>query len=65
MNGTSQLINSTNLASVLGVSNATVGAWIKAGKIFPEKKDSTYSYFDSKKLPFPELKMIDPFSHSG
>ncbi len=59
MNGTSQLINSTNLASVLGVSNATVGAWIKAGKIFPEKKDSTYSYFDSKKLPFPELKMMN------
>lgn len=59
MNGSAYLINSTNLASVLGVSNATVGAWIETGKILPEKKDSTYSYFDSKKLPFPELKMMN------
>lgn len=58
MNGSAFLINSTNLASVLGVSNATVGAWIKTGKIHPEKQDSIYSYFDLKKLPFPELKMM-------
>lgn len=58
MNSSAFLINSTNLASVLGVSNATVGAWIKTGKIHPEKQDSIYSYFDLKKLPFPELKMM-------
>lgn len=58
MNGSACLINSTNLASVLGVSNATVGAWIKTGKIHPEKQDSIYSYFDLKKLPFIELKMM-------
>lgn len=58
MNSSACLINSTNLASVLGVSNATVGAWIKTGKIHPEKQDSIYSYFDLKKLPFPELKMM-------
>lgn len=62
MNSSVYLINSTNLASVLGVSNATVGAWIKTGKILPEKKDSVYSYFDSKKLPFPEIKMMNESS---
>ena len=62
MNSSVYLINSTNLASVLGVSNATVGAWIRTGKILPEKKDSVYSYFDSKKLPFPEIKMMNESS---
>lgn len=57
-----QLINSTNLASVLGVSNATVGSWIKTGKIFPVKKDNSYSYFDSEKLPFQELKLMNESS---
>lgn len=32
------LINSTNLATVLGVSNATVRKWINCGKISPVKK---------------------------
>lgn len=62
MNTSNQLINSTNLASVLGVSNATVGSWIKAGKIFPVKKDKLYSYFESSKLPFPETKMMNESS---
>lgn len=50
------LINSANLASVLGVSNATVSAWVASGKITPVKKDKSYLYFDQNVLPFPELK---------
>ena len=52
------LISSTNLASVLGVSNATVNAWVTSKKIVPVKKDKSYSYFDSATLPFPELKQM-------
>ena len=52
------LINSTNLASVLGVSNATVHSWVCRGKIAPVKKDNSYLYFDSNILPFPELKQM-------
>ncbi|MBQ6782068.1 MAG: DNA (cytosine-5-)-methyltransferase [Treponema sp.] len=59
---TNALINSTNLASVLGVSNATVRSWISCGKISPVKKDSSYSYFDPAILPFPELKQMSESS---
>jgi len=52
------LINSTNLASVLGVSNSTVNSWVAHGKIRPVKKDNSYLYFDSTILPFPELKLM-------
>ncbi|WP_296329287.1 DNA (cytosine-5-)-methyltransferase [uncultured Treponema sp.] len=52
------LINSTNLASVLGVSNSTVTSWVAHGKIHPVKKDNSYFYFDSTVLPFPELKLM-------
>ena len=57
-----ELINSTNLASVLGVSNSTVRTWIACGKISPVKKDNEYSYFDPKILPFPELKEMNESS---
>lgn len=53
------LINSTNLASVLGVSNSTVNSWVASGKISPLKKDKSYFYFDSRILPFPELKEMN------
>lgn len=56
------LINSTNLASVLGVSNSTVSSWIACGKISPVKKDDSYSYFDPKILPFPEVKEMNESS---
>ena len=56
------LINSTNLATVLGVSNATVRKWINCGKISPIKKDSLYSYFDPLVLPFPEFKEMNESS---
>ena len=59
---TNALINSTNLASVLGVSNATVRSWISCGKISPVKKDNSYSYFDPAILPFPELKQMSESS---
>ena len=59
---TNALINSTNLASVLGVSNATVRSWISCGKISPVKKDTSYSYFDPAILPFPELKQMSESS---
>lgn len=52
------LISSTNLASVLGVSNSTVYSWVSHGKIHPVKKDNSYFYFDSAILPFPELKLM-------
>ena len=57
-----ELINSTNLASVLGVSNSTVNAWVAQGKITPVKKDVSYLYFDSKILPFPEVKKMNESS---
>ena len=53
------LINSTNLASVLGVSNSTVNAWVANGKIFPIKKDKLYFYFDSNTLPFQEVQEMN------
>lgn len=53
------LINSTNLASVLGVSNATVNAWVARGRITPIKKDKSYLYFNTEVLPFPELKAMN------
>lgn len=56
---TQDLINSTNLASVLGVSNSTVNSWVTQGKITPVKKDVSYLYFDSKVLPFPEFKKMN------
>ena len=55
-------INSTNLASVLGVSNTTVNSWVKSGKIVPLKSDNTYSYFDLKTLPFPEIQEMEKSS---
>lgn len=56
------LINSTNLATVLGVSNATVRKWINCGKISPVKKDNLYSYFDTSFLPFPEFAEMNESS---
>lgn len=56
------LINSTNLATVLGVSNATVRKWINCGKISPVKKDNLYSYFDTSFLPFPEFTEMNESS---
>lgn len=59
---TQDLINSTNLASVLGVSNSTVNSWVTQGKITPVKRDVSYLYFDSKVLPFPELQKMNESS---
>ncbi|MBO7595728.1 MAG: DNA (cytosine-5-)-methyltransferase [Bacteroidales bacterium] len=56
------IINSTNLASVLVVSNSTVDSWVKCGKISPLKSDNSYSYFDLHKLPFPEIQQMSQSS---
>lgn len=53
------LINSTNLASVLGVSNSTLNSWVISGKISPVKKDKLYMYFDSINLPFQAVKEMN------
>ena len=60
------LINSTNLASILGISNSTVNAWVSNGKISPVKKDSSYLYFDSNKsfMPHPNASAISRFVFS-
>ena len=47
------VINSVNLASVLGISNATVHAWVSSRKLVPGKKDERYYYFDTEKLAIP------------
>lgn len=52
------LINDVNLASVLGVSNATIDSWIKIGRIKPLKKDRRYQYFDFKSLDFDNTKLM-------
>ncbi|MCQ2588747.1 MAG: DNA (cytosine-5-)-methyltransferase [Treponema sp.] len=48
------LINSVNLASVLGVSNSTVNSWITTGKIKPVKQENGYQYFNFSSLNFPD-----------
>ncbi len=52
------LINSVNLASVLGVSNSTVDTWVERGKIKPQKKDKHYFYFFFDDLDFPDTKSM-------
>ena len=53
------LINSVNLASVLGVSNSTVDYWVAEGKINPVKSDNSYSYFDVESLDFANIKAMN------
>ncbi|MDE7141110.1 MAG: DNA (cytosine-5-)-methyltransferase, partial [Treponemataceae bacterium] len=53
------VINSVNLASVLGISNATVHAWVASRKIVPIKKDERYYYFDTEKLAIPEIAAME------
>lgn len=53
------VINSVNLASVLGISNATVHAWVASRKIVPVKKDERYYYFDTEKLAIPEIAAME------
>lgn len=52
------MINSVNLASVLGVSNATVNSWVLSGKISPVKTDANYQYFNFSALNFPNTKSM-------
>ncbi len=53
------LINSVNLASILGVSNATVNSWINCGRIKPVLSDSKYQYFNFDSLDFPDTKLMN------
>ena len=52
-------INSVNLASVLGTSNATVSAWVASKKIVPTRKDEKYYYFDTESLEIPEIQSME------
>ncbi len=58
MMNTDALINSVNLASVLGVSNSTINSWIAAGKIKPVKTDKKYKYFTFDSLDFSNTKLM-------
>lgn len=52
------LINSVNLASVLGVSNSTVNTWVAEGRINPVKTDKSYSYFEIDSLDFTNIEAM-------
>ena len=52
------VISSVNLASVLGVSNATVHSWVACGRIKPISFDKNYQYFNFETLDFPDTKSM-------
>ena len=56
------VINSVNLASILGVSNATVAGWVNCGRIKPVSTDDNYQYFNFETLDFPATKKNDQFN---
>lgn len=53
------LISSVNLASVLGVSNATVDSWVLTGKIKPIKQENNQLFFDFSSLDFPDTQLMN------
>ena len=55
----SNLISTINFASILGVSNATVNAWIKEKKISIVKEDKNYEYLDFTTLNFPAIQEMN------